>query len=160
MAMASDVCAMPVKSYQSEAGQLPASPRIFSSETIKETLTLLSYRLSMLNCASKASDHGARNSSFSTRNFPIQETDLPRPRTRRCMGLLAVPRARGRLARTGHEHGRIVHRNAATQGRGRPDQIAFSCARGADQGRRRGEACKIRCWIGIEIHRAERARPA
>ena len=114
----------------------------------------------MLQWAIDPSDHGARKDSLSTRDFPIQEIDVPRPGARRCVGVLAMPRARGRLARPEHEHGRIVHRDSRGKGGRRSDQIAFSGTRRADPGRCRREACKIRCWIGIEIHGPERAGPA
>jgi hypothetical protein len=48
-------------------------------ETIQETLTLLSYRLSKLNWAINPSDHGARKNPLAARNLPIQEIDVPRP---------------------------------------------------------------------------------
>ena len=38
--------------------------------------------------------------------------------------------------------------------------LTFSGTKRADPGRCRREACKIRCWIGIEIHGPERAGPA
>src|SRR2546427_8854087 len=40
---------------------------------------------------------------------------------------------------------------------GRSRQIEFSGAGRADPGRCRRKACKIRCWLGIEIHGPERA---
>lgn len=131
------------------------TPLILPGETIQETLTLASYRLFILNWANNPSDHGVRRAYLATSNIPIQKIDVPRSGTLRCMGLLAVPRTRGCLVRAGHEHGWLVHRDTAAKGRGRPDQVAFSGARRADQGRRRRAACKIRRWIRLEIHGAE-----
>ncbi len=85
---------------------------------------------------------------------------MPRPGARGCVGVLAMSRARGRLARPGYEHGRVVHRDPRAKGGRRSDPIEFSGARRADPGRRRREARKIRCWIGIEIHGPERTGPA
>src|SRR6266851_9829524 len=70
--------------------------------------------------------HGVRKADFATRNFPIQEVELARRGTWRCVGLLAVRRARGCFARVQHRYGRVVHRNSRTQGRGRPGTTPFS----------------------------------
>ncbi len=109
----------------------------------------------MLQRAIGLLDYAARKTSLATCNIPVQEIDVPRPGARGCVGVLAMSRARGRLARPGYEHGRVVHRDSRAKGGGRSDQIEFSGARRADPGRRRREARKIRCWLGIEIHRVE-----
>ena len=123
-------------------------------------MTLLSYRLVRLRWAMNSSDHDDRKACRATRNDPLPEIDVPRPSTRRCMGLLELQRTRRHFAGSRYEHGRLVHRDPSATGRRRPNQAAFSCARGTDSSRRGCAACEIRSWIGIAVHRAERTRPA
>src|SRR5437899_2887340 len=56
---------------------------------------------------------------------PSRRPDVPRPGTRRCVGVLAMSAARGRLARPGYEHGRIVHRDSRAKAEGVLTRLSF-----------------------------------
>jgi hypothetical protein len=124
-------------------------------ETIQQILTLLSYRRFILVWAIDPYDHAARKAPLSASDFPIPEIDVPRPYAGRCMGVLEVPWTRRCIARSGHEHGRPVHRDTRGKGRRRAGKVAFSGARRTNSSRSRGEAHTVRQRIRLEIHGPE-----